>query len=77
MAYEGGSFILRVLDRKEADKAEFEKEKEAETANLIDQKKNKFLQAYLAKMREGESLKIKPEVYNQITQDVLSRYEQK
>ncbi len=77
VTYDGGSFILRVLDRKEAVKAEFEKEKETETANLIDQKKNKFLQAYLAKIREGESLKIKPEVYNQITQDVLSRYEQK
>jgi len=75
IAYPGGYAIVRVLDRKEAVKADFEKERETETANLIDQKKNKFLQAYLSRMREGENLKIKPEVYNQITQDILSRYE--
>ncbi len=75
IAFEGGYAILRVLDRKEAIKADFEKEKETETANLLEQKKNKFLQAYLAKAREGETPKFKPDVYNQNTQDVLARYE--
>jgi peptidyl-prolyl cis-trans isomerase D len=77
VAYDGGYAIVRVLDRKEALKADFEKDKETETANLIDQKKNKFLQAYLSKIRAAENLKIKAEVYNQITQDLLSRYGEK
>jgi peptidyl-prolyl cis-trans isomerase D len=75
VAFDGGYAVVRVLDRKEASKPDFEKEKETETANLIDQKKNKFLQSYLSKIRAAENLKIKAEVYNQITQDVLSRYE--
>ncbi len=75
VTYEGGYVIVRVLDRKEASKADFEKDKETETTTLLEQKKNKFLQAYLAKLREEETLRLKPEVYNQITQDVLSRYE--
>jgi len=77
VAFDGGYAIVRVLDRKEATKAEFEKEKETETANVIDQKKNKFLQSYLSKIRAAENLKIKAEVYNQITEDVLSRYGEK
>jgi peptidyl-prolyl cis-trans isomerase D len=77
IAYEGGYAVVRVLERKEAVKEEFEKEKETEMANLIDQKKNKFLQAYLSKIRAAENFKIKPEVYSQITEDVLSRYGEK
>jgi peptidyl-prolyl cis-trans isomerase D len=77
VAYDGGYVLVRVLDRKKASREEFEKDKETETANLIELKKNKFLQAYLAKIRSTKNIKIRPEAYSQITEDVLSRYGEK
>jgi peptidyl-prolyl cis-trans isomerase D len=77
VAFEGGYAIVRVLDRKEAKKDEFEKDKETETATILEQKKNKFLQAYLAKIRTEKNLKVKYDAFLQSTQDVLSRYGEK
>ena len=77
VAYEGGYAVLRVLSRTEAKKDDFEKEKATETSNLLEQKKNKFLQAYLAKMRAEKNPKINYDAFLQITQDVLSRYGEK
>jgi len=75
VAFETGYTVLRVLDRKDATKADFEKEKETETANLLEQKKNKFLQAYMAKLRAEKNIKVKYDLYLKTTNDVLARYE--
>jgi len=56
-------------------KADFEKEKDAELATLLEQKKNKFLQSYLAKLKTEKGIKIKYDAFLQATQDVLSRYD--
>ena len=75
VAFENGFAIVRVLDRKQADKAEFEKEKETQTSSLLETKKTKLLQSYLAKMRIEKGVKIKYNLYMQTTNDILSRYE--
>jgi len=75
VAFENGYALIRVLDRKEAVKADFDKEKETETSTFLETKKNKFLQAYLAKLRTEKGIKIKYDQFLQITSDVLSRYE--
>jgi len=74
-AFETGYAIVRVLERTEANREEFEKVKETETAQVLDQKKNKFLQAYLAKRKEEKGIKINYDQFLLLTQDVLSRYE--
>ena len=77
VAFESGYAVVRVLDRKEAKKEDFEKDKEAETATLLEQKRNKFLQAYLAKLRAEKNLKVRYDAFLQATQDVLARYGEK
>jgi len=74
-AFETGYALLRVLDRKEGIKDEFEKTKETETGQVLGLKKNKFLQAYLAKLRTDKGVKIKYDQFLQITQDILSRFD--
>jgi len=73
--FENGYAVVRVLDRKQAEKAEFEKEKETQTSSLFETKKTKFLQSYLAKLRDEKGVKIKYNLYLQTTNDILSRYE--
>ncbi len=74
-AFETGYALLRVLERTEANREEFEKVKETETTQVLDQKKNKFLQAYLAKRKEEKGIKINYDQFLQLTQDILSRYD--
>ena len=74
-AFETGYAILRVLDRKTATREEFEKTTEDERGQLLSMKKNKFLQAYLAKLKKDKGVQIKYDKFLEITQDVLSRYE--
>jgi parvulin-like peptidyl-prolyl isomerase len=73
--FPSGVALLRVLDRKEAVRADFEKDKETQTATLLEQKKNQFLQAYLSKLRTEKDVKIRYDLFLQATQDVLSRYD--
>ena len=73
--FENGYAVVRVLDRKQAEKAEFEKEKETQTSSLFETKKTKFLQSYLAKLRDEKGVKIKYNLFLQTTNDILSRYE--
>ncbi|MBN1940094.1 MAG: SurA N-terminal domain-containing protein [Candidatus Aminicenantes bacterium] len=74
-AFDTGYALLRVLERTEADREEFEKVKETETTQVLEQKKNKFLQAYLAGRKEEKGIKIDYDQFLQLTQDILSRYE--
>jgi len=75
IAFENGYALLRVLDRKEATKADFEKDKETEKNTFLETKKNKFLQSYVAKLRSERGVKVNYDLYLQITQEILSRYE--
>jgi peptidyl-prolyl cis-trans isomerase D len=73
--YSGGYALLRVLDRKEASREEFEKNKETEINNLLETKKNRFLQAYLDKLRDEKQVRVNYNLFMQVNNDVLARFE--
>jgi len=73
----GGYAVIRVLERKEANRAEFDKNIETERNSLVEQKKNRFLQAYLEKLRNDMDVKVNYELFTQVNNDVLSRFEGK
>jgi peptidyl-prolyl cis-trans isomerase D len=75
--FAGGYAVVRVIERKEASRAEFEKNLETERTNLLEQKKNRFLQAYLEKLREEKNVKVNYTLFTQVNNDVLSRFEGK
>jgi peptidyl-prolyl cis-trans isomerase D len=70
-----GYALVRVLERKEASREEFEKKRPTEMANLIETKRNKFLQAYLDKLRGEKNVKVNYNLFMKINNDILSRYE--
>jgi len=72
--FEGGYALIKVLERKEATRAEFEKNKETERNKLLETKKNKFLQSFLAKLREEKGVKINYNLFLKLNSDLLSRY---
>ncbi len=73
--FTAGYVLLRVLERKEVDREEFEKNKPTELTTYLEAKKNKFLQAYVSKLREEKEVKINYNLFMQINNDILSRFE--
>ncbi|MDD8025550.1 MAG: SurA N-terminal domain-containing protein [Acidobacteriota bacterium] len=73
--FKTGYAVMRVLARTEAAREEFEKTKGTEIASLLEQKKNKFLQAYLTKLRTEKDVRIQYETFLKASQDILVRYE--
>jgi len=73
--YSSGYVLLKVLERKDATREEFEKNKETETNNLLEAKRNKFLQAYLDQLRQEKNVRINSSLFMQINADILARYE--
>ena len=55
--FAGGYSVIRVLERKEASRAEFDKNLETERNSLLEQKKNRFLKSYLEKLRNDMYVK--------------------
>ncbi len=73
--YAGGYAVMRVLERKEASREEFEKNKETERTNYLETKKNRFLQAFLDKLREQKEVKVNYNLFAQVNADILSRFD--
>jgi peptidyl-prolyl cis-trans isomerase D len=73
--YSGGYAVMRVLERKEASREEFEKNKETERTNYLETKKNRFLQAFLDKLREQKEVKVNYNLFAQVNADILSRFD--
>jgi len=69
-----GYALFRVLERKEATREEFEKAKATERETLVEEKKNKFLQSYMAKAREDKKVRVNAAAFQRLSEDVLSRY---
>jgi peptidyl-prolyl cis-trans isomerase D len=69
-----GYALLRVLDRKEVTREEFEAVRTEERNTLLEEKKNKFLQSFLTQAREDRNVKINSNLLMTVNQDVLSRY---
>lgn len=74
--YASGYALLRVLERKEATREEFEKDLETEKTSLLETKKNKFLQSVLSRLREEKNVKVNTNLFLQINADILSRFEE-
>lgn len=73
--YAGGYAVMRVLERKEASREEFEKNKETERTNYLETKKNRFLQAFLDKLREQKEVKVNYNLFAKVNADILSRFD--
>ena len=71
---EPGYTLIRVLERKEVAKEEFEKEKSTEIENLLETKKNRFFASYLTKLREEKEVKIRYDLFLKTNSDILSRF---
>jgi peptidyl-prolyl cis-trans isomerase D len=69
-----GYALFRVLEKKEATREEFEKAKATERETLVEEKKNKFLQSYMAKAREDKKVRVNAAAFQRLSEDVLSRY---
>jgi peptidyl-prolyl cis-trans isomerase D len=73
--YSGGYALVQVLGRTEANREEFEKNKATEAGNLLETKKNKFLQAYLDRLRQEKNVRVNYNLFMQVNNEILSRYE--
>lgn len=73
--FQDGYVLIRVQDRKEVTREEFKKNEDEERENLLQEKKNKFLQSYLFKLRNDKGVKIKYDLFLKINQDILSRFQ--
>jgi len=69
-----GYAVFRVLSRTEVTREDFDKVKDTEKETLLEQRKNEFLQSYLAGVREQKKIRINYELFQRLTTDVLSRY---
>jgi len=74
VAVEGGYALFRVLERKEVDRAEFEKVRDTEKAGLLETQRNKFLQSFLAKARDDKKVKVNYDLFLKVNTDVLGRF---
>jgi peptidyl-prolyl cis-trans isomerase D len=70
-----GYALVRVLERKEASREEFEKNRQTELTNFLEAKRNRFLQAYLDKLRGEKDVKINYNLFMQVNNDIVSRFE--
>ncbi len=73
-AVDEGYAVFRVLSRKEVGRADFDKTKDAERQTLLEQKKNEFLQSYLAGVRDERKVRINYDLFQRMTNEVLARY---
>jgi len=70
-----GYALVKVLERKEASREEFEKSKATELQNFLEARKNRFLQSYIDKLRTARQVRINYGLFMQVNNDILSRYE--
>jgi peptidyl-prolyl cis-trans isomerase D len=75
VAVDEGYAVFRVLERTEASREEFDKVKTTERETLVEEKRNKFLQSYLARAREEKKVRINYDTFLRLTNDILSRYQ--
>jgi len=70
-----GYALVKVLERKEASREEFEKNKATELTNFLEARRNRFLQSYIDKLRTERRVRINYGLFMQVNNDILSRYE--
>lgn len=73
--YEQGYAIFRVLERKEANREDFLKNKAAEIESLTTTRKNTLLSAYLSLLQEKNKVRIDSRAFTRINNELLARFE--
>ncbi|MBC7361405.1 MAG: peptidyl-prolyl cis-trans isomerase [Candidatus Aminicenantes bacterium] len=68
-----GYAVVRVLERKEVSREDFEKVKADEMAKALNQAQETFLFSYLQKVRQDKKIKVNYDLFVKITDDVLGR----
>ena len=71
----GGAVLLRVLERKEVTKEEFDENFIQARNELLNTKQNKLFQSMYIKMREKIGVKINYDLYTRVNSEILSRYQ--
>lgn len=71
---ETGYALFRVLERKSADRAEFEKNKAQALESLLAQKRNAFLQSYMTHARAEKKVQVNYDLFLKLNSDILARY---
>lgn len=74
LRYENGYILMRVLERTEVTREEFEKNRETERQNLLDQKKNMAFASFYTKLREEKKVEPNYGLFFQINQQILSYF---
>jgi parvulin-like peptidyl-prolyl isomerase len=64
---DNGAAIVKVLERKDVDPSEFAKQKDSVRSELLNDRKQKFFAAYMAKARQRMKININRETIAQIT----------
>jgi hypothetical protein len=64
---DNGAAIVKVLERKDVDPAEFAKQRDSVRGELLNDRRQKFFAAYMAKARQRMKININRETIAQIT----------
>ncbi|MCJ7680291.1 MAG: peptidyl-prolyl cis-trans isomerase, partial [Candidatus Aminicenantes bacterium] len=72
--FESGFTLVRMLERKTVTREEFDEVKGTEMASLLEQKKNKFFQSYLTKLREDLKVRIRYDTFLRVNSEIMSRF---
>lgn len=75
IAFKDGYTLIRVIDRKEVTRDDFEKNKASERDSLLEAERNKYFQSLMSKIREQKGVNIKHDLFLKINTDILSRYQ--
>ncbi len=73
--FSNGYILIKVLNKKEINMEEFEKNKEKEREKLKNIKRNMFFNSYLSKLIERIGVKINYKLYEEVNNEILSRFE--
>ncbi|MFC2163424.1 SurA N-terminal domain-containing protein [Acidobacteriota bacterium] len=72
--FTNGYALIRILDRKEVTKEDFQENLSSEKETQLETKKNKFFTSCMSKIREDTGVKIRYDVFLKINSDILSRF---
>jgi len=67
--------LLKILERKEVNQEEFEKNFEQTRNELLNTKQNKLFQSIYLKLRDKAGIKTNYELFSLINSEILSRYQ--
>jgi peptidyl-prolyl cis-trans isomerase D len=74
LRYDNGYLLLRVLDRTEVTREDFEENRKEQRESLLEQKRNRIFASFYNKLRQEKDVRPNYNLFFQINSDVLSYY---